>query len=135
MDSVTLSTTALINPGVALAPAVAAKSGGPGETVIYTLSVTNTSQVTHTFEISASGAWAVQLPATQVTLGSGQSDVIAVNVLIPASATNGEQDLTTLVVQALGQAGVSAWAELTTTVIVPGNSTRVYFPLAVKGSG
>jgi PKD repeat protein len=135
MDSVTLSSTALVNPGVTLAPAVAAKSGGPGETVIYTLSVTNTSEVTHTFEISASGAWAVQLPATQVTLDSGQSDVIAVNVLIPASATNGEQDLTTLVVQALGQVGVSAWAELTTTVIVPDNSTRVFFPLAVKGSG
>jgi hypothetical protein len=89
------------------------------------LTVTKTSDLARTFVISVSGVWSVQLPATQVTPGSGKDDEIVVHVLISTSAASGEHDMTTVVVQAMGQVQVSTWAELTTTVTAPAVSIRL----------
>jgi hypothetical protein len=103
--------------------------------VAYTLTVTNTSNVTHTFTITTSGAWATHLPVTQVSLEAGQSSQIQVHVIIPLDAPGEAQEVTTVEIQALGQPAVKSWAELTTLVEATALSRQVFFPLAVKGSG
>ncbi len=135
VDSAVLTSTARVSYGVALAPDASSASGKPGETVAYTLTVTNTSNVTHTFTITTSGAWATHLPVTQVSLEAGQSSQIQVHVHIPLDASSGAQEVTTVEIRALGQPDVKAWAELTTTVEATALSRQVFFPLAVKGSG
>jgi len=134
-DSAVLTSTARVSYGVALTPGTSTGSGKAGETVAYTLTVTNTSNVSHTFTITTSGAWATHLPVTQVSLEKGQSSQIQVHVIIPIDAPGGAQEITTVEIQALGQPAVKSWAELTTIVEATALSRQVFFPLAVKGSG
>jgi subtilisin family serine protease len=106
--------------GVELTPAEAAQSGDAGETVTYTLSLTNTGNYTDTFLLDASGnAWDVQLPFTSTMVASGESVPVAVAVTVPASALNGDTDTVTVTANSDSEPLAMAESVLTTTAQLP----------------
>ncbi len=131
-DLTTLTTTAGAVYGVALAPVTAAQSGMPGTVVSYTLTVTNTGNITDVFSFTASGdKWTVVLPSP-VTLDMGESADVMVTVEIPSDAAAGANDVVTITATSTGDAGVSASSTLTTTAEVepdPDPEFILYLPV------
>jgi len=120
----------LASYAVELSPAQVARSGAPAETVMYTLQVTNTSDVTDTFGVSFSGnAWDVHLVQTSLELAPGESAELGVHVMIPADAEEGDLDLVTI--QVSGTGGQTASSELTTSVSLAGRT--IFLPVIPKG--
>jgi uncharacterized repeat protein (TIGR01451 family) len=115
-DLTTLTTTADAVYGVQLTPAADAKSGLPGTVVTYTLSITNTGNITDVFSFADTGDWLVGLPSP-VTLGMGLSADIEVTVTIPADAAGGAFDVATVTVTSAGDSNVIAHSVLTTTAV------------------
>jgi uncharacterized membrane protein len=92
-------------------------SGMPGDTVTYTLRVTNTSNgPADTFDVIVSGeTWTTTVPATVGPLDPGESATLDVTVDIPASAAGGDQDAATCTVTSQGDNTKSAQATMTTS--------------------
>ena len=102
--------------GVMLDPDAATKSGAPGETVPYTLRMTNMGDLTDTFDLTYTGIGAY-LSVTQTMLAAGAgSDVIA-NVTIPSSATNGASYTTIVTATSQSDPTQSDTSVLTTTAV------------------
>ncbi len=115
--------------GVALTPPVAAGSGKPTATVVYTLTVENTGEVADTFDLDVSGAlWPVTLSAAQVNLSSGGKAKVNVWVYIP-TGLGVAADTAAVIARSQGNVTLSATSVLTTTVVWE----RVYLPLIVHG--
>ncbi len=148
MDSVMVTATSQASPGISasselttsanavygltLAPATAAMTGHPGETVTYTLHLTNTGNITDTFDLAASGnTWNVQLPVGPIVVAGGASQDLAVIVIIPAGAGQGDEDMATITATSQGDNTKSASSDLTTTARL----WEVYLPLIFKVSG
>ncbi len=120
--SAVLTTTALAAPvyGVTVSPATDNGSGYAGDTVSYTLDVTNTGNVTDSFSVNVSGnLWSTSAPASVASLAAGATTQITVDVSIPTGASPGDSDTATVTLTSLGDAGQSAAASLTTTVLTP----------------
>ncbi len=116
--SSTLTTTALEAPGLILEPHSLAQSALPGETVTYTLLLTNTGNLMDSFDLSYSGnEWQVTLPVTQVELAVGASIPVSAQVLVPADALANDADLATISAASQTDPEVIASAELTTTAL------------------
>lgn len=108
--------------GVTLDPAADARSGAPGETVTYTLRITNTGNAADTFDLTYTGIGAY-LPVTQTTLAPGAgSDVIA-RIAIPAAAANGASY--TAIVTATSQGDPTKWDASTLMTMVMISCTPV----------
>jgi uncharacterized membrane protein/subtilisin family serine protease len=109
--------TSLHVPGanVELSPAAAALNGAPGETVEYTLMVTNTGDLTGTFDITVTSGWVADLPVTELTLAAGESADFVADVTIPADAAKGDSDVATVTVKVEGVPSAMAESKLTTT--------------------
>ncbi len=122
--------------GVDLTADTAALSGLPGETVTYTLSITNTGSSTDSFSFSATGnAWDVTLPAT-VTLDAGAATTVLVMVEIPADALGGATDDVTVVATSVTDPGATAAFDLTTLTTTAGNVYGLLLsPSAVAQTG
>ena len=115
-DLTTLTTTADAVYGIAISPTMLAQSGAPGVVVTYTLSITNTGNITDVFSFAASASgWTVELP-TPVTLGMGESVNADVTVGIPADAAGGAMDVVTITATSAGDGNISTSASLTTSV-------------------
>jgi len=106
--------------GLALAPATEGKAGAPGTTVAYTLTLTNTGNVTDTYSVSVSGAvfTTTATPSSVGPLAANAATTFVVSVQIPANATGGTTDVATITARSQGDSSQSATATLTTTVVV-----------------
>ncbi len=116
--------------GVQLAPTVAALSGAPAELVTYTLTLTNTGEITDTYSIAVESGWGVDLSVISMTLGANNSDQFTASVTIPPSASPGDFDMAALMVTSQGDPAVSANSMLTTTAVVPGY--KIFLPVILK---
>jgi len=128
--SATLTTTAVNLYGLLLSPAAAEQISAPGAAITYTLTLTNTGNVSDSFAISLSNnAWSTIAPAN-VTLDAAETREIAVKVTIPFAALHGSSDSVTVTVTSAGDGLVTAVSNLTTTAV--DGDYQVYLPAILK---
>jgi uncharacterized membrane protein len=116
--------------GITLHPQASSLEGMPGETVTYTLHVTNTSPVSNTINLALSGnTWTAQLSAAAVgPLAPGQGSAFTVSVAVPADAPGGASDVTTVTASSQSPGIFPVTATLTTTT----NAYQVRMPLVIQ---
>jgi uncharacterized membrane protein len=135
--SSTLTTIANAVYGLTLLAEEDALSGDPGETVEYTLTLTNTGNAPDTFEIAFEGNdWDVHLPETSFDLEAGENVDVILHVTIPADAEDGDFDIVTVTATSTGDGEVSASVALTTTAMIEEEPEPdwffLYTPLVIK---
>ena len=125
-DSASLSTTVIGDYSLTLDPADASGSGNPGDTVVYTLTLSNTGDAT-TVDVTFSGnTWDVFLPVTSFDLGDGESVDVRVEVTVAADASGGDSD--TVSITATGLGGATDTSTLTTTA----EGGLIFLPLVMN---
>jgi uncharacterized protein len=111
---------------LSLMPESLAGAGYPSTAVEYTLTLTNTGNITDTYSLAyAGGEWDITLPITWTALSPGESIDVAVQVLIPASVEDGDADSGTIVVTSKSDPTVSGSVEITTQAVW----RKVFMPL------
>jgi hypothetical protein len=132
-DSATMTTTVDVpyEYGVELAPATDAKGGTPGSMVAYVLQLTNTGDITDTFDLAVGSVegWLVDFSAIEFTLGAGEMAEITVHVTVPAEAVEGDGDVTTVTATSQGDGSLAASSVLTTTAVFP----KIFLPVIPQG--
>jgi uncharacterized membrane protein/N-acetylneuraminic acid mutarotase len=115
-------TTLALGYGVAVNPESDEKLGAPGETLEYTLVVTNTGNVGgDEFSIALSGnTWTTTVPTSTGWLELGEAVEVLVAVNIPADAPPGADDFAVLTFSSAGDPEVSATSTLTSRTYVKG---------------
>jgi hypothetical protein len=78
------------NPGLGLSPMSWSKEGLPGSNVYFSLMITNTGNLTDTFNVNYGEInWPVQAPANLGPLGSYISSILPVTITIPPGTISG----------------------------------------------
>jgi uncharacterized membrane protein len=113
--------------GVELTPASDARTGAPGQTVIYMLELKNVGEVADIITLGATGSW-THLPVTAFTLDPQESVTVVVHINIPAGAADGAVNVATVTAVSSGDATKTAQSTLTTTV----QWYRIFLPFIVK---
>jgi uncharacterized membrane protein len=127
----TLMTTANNVYSVTLTSATDTRSGAPGTMVFYVLQVTNTGNVSDTFDVTASGhVWPTTAPTPVGPLAAGASAHVVVTVSVPATAMGGETDVATITTTSRGDNAKWTTAILTTTA-----RHTLFLPLIVANAG
>ncbi len=114
---ITDATTAVnYSAGVELAPAYVG-SGDPGSVVIYTHTLTNSGNVSDTFDITHynSLGWLTTYD-TPVSAGQGQTATVLVNIVIPADSISGTRESTAIM--ATLRAVTDTYAVITDSTVV-----------------
>jgi uncharacterized membrane protein len=102
----------------------------PGETINYSLTLTNHGNIFDTYEITFSGYnWSVQLAQTSLDLMQGASAMVMVRVNIPPDAEDGDSDTITITATSLNDDGISSSVSLTTTTFVEPETGSAGFQL------
>ena len=116
-------------PGVIIAPNRDG-SGAPGTDVVYTHWVTNTGNVTDTFNFNPSSdqGWTVSVPSP-LTLGAGATSQIEVTVSIPTDAVSGTVDTTLIFASSLTDPTAVDVVTDTTTVTAGVPSGDLFLPV------
>ncbi len=128
----TLTTTANARPSVLLDPATSTQSGDPGTSVTYTLNVSNTDEVVHTFDVTIeNNSWPTTVATPIGPLAAHGTQPFTVTVVIPVNAPLHATDVAHLMVSAQDDAALSATTTLTTTanarpsvILDPATSTQ-----------
>ncbi len=102
--------------------------GLPGQTVSYTLTLSNSGTMSDVYDITTSSPWVISVPTTNFAVDGGSSVPVAVGITIPAGATEGDSATAVITATSQTDALVFASVSLTTTVELQ----RVYFPLVAK---
>ncbi|MGC9396147.1 MAG: PKD domain-containing protein, partial [Anaerolineae bacterium] len=112
-----LTTTATVSYGVALDAAVTSGEAVAGQTVAYTVRVTNTGDYSDTFVLVTSGnVWTTTVVTEAGPLAAGHAVEIDVLVEIPPDAAIGAIDTVTLTATSQADAATADSLMLTTTV-------------------
>jgi uncharacterized membrane protein len=102
----------------------------PGETINYSLTLTNHGNIFDTYEITFSGNnWSVQLAQTSLDLLQGTSAMVMVRVNIPPDAEDGDSETITITATSLNDDGISSSVSLTTTTFVEPETGSAGFQL------
>ena len=102
--------------GVTVVPPTNAKSGKPGTTATYNLTVTNIGKVSDTFNATVTGnAWPTSVPTPVGPLAAGSSSAVRVTATIPAGTPDGTTDTVRVTFTSAGDPSKSAISTLTTT--------------------
>jgi uncharacterized repeat protein (TIGR01451 family) len=111
-----VTTTVLSAPGIILAPEHRTLVW-PGEFLTYTHTLTNTSGITDTYDLSytSSLGWTVNI-TTPVTLPAGRSIVLPVGITVPNHAERGSVEATQLTATARSDTKIAATVVDTTIV-------------------
>jgi len=131
-DSVltTIATTQPITRGVEVAPHTATDTADPGETVTYTVRVTNTGTVADVIGLShsAPGGWTVGYSDNPVSLGAGLGTDVDVTVGIPSGASPGSTGVITVTATSQGDPTQDDAVVLTTNV----SRRYLYLPVVLR---
>jgi hypothetical protein len=119
---------------LSIEPEEAARPGSPGETIVYTFTLTNLGNVVDSFTLEVSGTWTTTLSADSTgALDPGETFTFVVSVTIPLEAMHAEQDLAVVTATSEHDPQVSASAQATTTaIVIPVEVYLRYLPLAFK---
>ncbi len=113
---------------VTAASTIPAKSGTPGTTVSYTVSITNNGNITDTFTLSVSTtsgqSWTPSIVGVAGQLGAGVTTNVTVNVAVSSGATNGQTSTSTLTATSQARSAATSSIGLTTTATVAAPSPR-----------
>jgi hypothetical protein len=108
----------LLEYGAEFSPWADEMSGYLGQMVEYSLTLSNTGNVTDMFDLEPSGNnWEVHLPVTTTTQGAGEMAEVIVHVTVPLDAMHGDIDSVTVTASSQGDPGMQATSMLTTTVM------------------
>jgi hypothetical protein len=125
-----LTTTTTAVYGVSLSPDQA-KFAIPGQSAAYTLMVTNSGNMTDTFDLTVSGNnWPANLSDTSLTLGPGLGAPVEVVVNIPSGTANNVTDEASISVTSQADSSKSATTRLTTTSV---KLLYLYCPIVQAG--
>jgi hypothetical protein len=130
-DSLVLTSTLVATYGVQLTTANANLSGERDETLIYTLTISNTGNVTDTFALGISGeTWMTMLETSLVELAAENSMSVEVNVTVPAGANDGDMDTATITATSTTDGTATDSLVLTSTAVV--EDYLVHLPMIFK---
>jgi uncharacterized membrane protein len=110
-----LTTTASSRFGLQLSPLQAAKAANPGSAAVYDLTLTNTGNISDTFDLHAAGEWELSYPSEIGPLSPGESQAFTLSVQVPENALAGDSDEASLAVSSRAAPQQSQSALLTTT--------------------
>ncbi len=103
--------------GVSLSPDQT-QQGPAGQTVTYTLSITNTGTTADSFDLSASGqTWNTSLSTALVSLAPSAAKNFTVTVAIPPGTADQDTDTVTITATSQGDSSITDSAALTTTSV------------------
>ncbi|HWQ84638.1 MAG TPA: FixG Ig-like domain-containing protein, partial [Anaerolineales bacterium] len=107
-----------------------AKSGTAGSQVIYSLTITNTGNLTDSFTLAATGqTWNTTLSTSLVMLAPAASAVFTVTVSIPPGAADQDADSVTITATSQNDGGQSRTAVLTTTTVSSSANPSLFLPV------
>jgi carboxypeptidase T len=120
--NVNLTTTTNTLPRLILDPETATQSGGPGASLTYTLNVSNTDSVSHTFDVFFHrNAWPTNAAAPIGPVAAHSAQLFAVTVTVPITSLAYQADSAQIMVSSQDGLILSGTALLTTTTnFVPG---------------
>ena len=112
--------------GINLSVATTALSGTVGTAVTYTLSLTNTGDMTDTFDITLTGAVWTVTGTTSIELGVGEAAQFDVTVWVPADAEDGAMDSVIVMATSQGDDTMSDSVVLMTTAVADSTEPPTY---------
>ena len=108
-----------------------AKSGLPGSIVTYTVNITSDADTSMTVSAESTAGWtAPAVVPDALSFSAGETKSVSVNVPIPDTAAEGQNDIT--VVKVLKGADTVGTLQLKTTVVLP-KPTKTPAPTAIPG--
>ncbi|MFL7840312.1 MAG: FixG Ig-like domain-containing protein [Candidatus Promineifilaceae bacterium] len=132
--SAILTTTNVDTPiyGVALS-ADGSQSGPAGGQVVHMITVTNTGNITDSFDLAASGqTWPTTLSAPNVNLSPYASVDVTVTVAIPPGTASQDSDIVAITATSQGDSSKTDTAVFTT--ISTGQMSGVYIPIILSSA-
>jgi uncharacterized membrane protein/murein tripeptide amidase MpaA len=131
-DTTTLTTGPIVYQP-ALSPDYLTQSSYPGNSVVYTLQLTNAGTLSDTFDLTGSALWTTTLAASAIgPLLPGETASLAVTVTIPLDAQPGDNDLATITAASQGDSNQTISSTLTTEALFRGPLVN---PTSAAGAG